>query len=128
MVQYLKEHYPHDERVERLAKKFNPDRIVETLPTSEYTAYSEDKGTKLAFCLRKEKHGMKLIDLNTLVFVGLHELSHLTTESIGHKKEFWDNFKFILDNAVEAGIYIPVDYSKEPNNYCGLLIDTSPLF
>lgn len=30
---------------------------METLPTSEYTAYSQNKGEKLAFCLNKEKKG-----------------------------------------------------------------------
>ena len=36
----------------------------------------------------------KLIDENTLMFVALHELAHIATESIGHTKEFWANFKF----------------------------------
>ena len=32
------------------------------------------------------------------------------TKSIGHKKDFWENFKFLLKNAVTMGIYKPVDY------------------
>ena len=36
--------------LERLVKNFNPTKVSETLPTSKYTAYSEDKGKKLAFC------------------------------------------------------------------------------
>ena len=32
-------------------------------------------------------------------------------------KEFWDNFKFILQNAVKIKIYNPVDYKKENQNY-----------
>ena len=58
----------------------------------------------------------KLIDENTLTFVALHEISHIATESIGHKKEFWENFKFILKNAVSLGIYEPKDYKKNPKN------------
>ena len=27
----------------------------------------------------------------------LHELGHVMTKSIGHKKEFWENFKFLLE-------------------------------
>ena len=127
-VQTLKEKYPEDKRVIRLSKNFNPNRIVETLPTSEFTAYSEGKGVKLAFCLRKHKDKMKLIDINTLMFVALHELTHLMTESIGHKQEFWNNFKFMLKHASEEGIYDPVDYSKSPTDYCGLMIDDNPLF
>ena len=34
---------------------------METLPTSSYTAYSENKGEKIAFCLNKTKEGNKLI-------------------------------------------------------------------
>ena len=111
-----------------LVRNFNPNRIVETLPTSEYTAYSEDKGQKLAFCLRKYKNDMKLIDLNTLVFVALHELTHLMTSSIGHKKDFWDNFKFMLEEANEIGVYQPVNYAQKPQEYCGMSIDNNPFF
>lgn len=128
LVNAMKQQYPKDPRVSLLVKNYNPRKIVETLPTSEYTAYSENKGTKLAFCLRKYKDKMKLIDINTLTFVALHELSHLMTRSIGHKKEFWDNFKFILENAVSEGLYQPVDYAKKPSQYCGLTIDSNPLF
>jgi len=128
VVKTLQDKHPNDERVRLLVANFNPRRIVETLPTSEHTAYSEGKGTKLAFCLRKYKYEMQLIDLNTLTFVALHELTHLMTKSIGHKQEFWDNFSFVLDHAAEIGVYDPVDYSKKPSEYCGLTIDSNPMY
>lgn len=128
VVTTLQDKYPNDERVKLLVANFNPRRIVETLPTSEHTAYSEGKGTKLAFCLRKHKYEMQLIDLNTLTFVALHELSHLMTKSIGHKQEFWDNFTFVLEHAAEIGVYDPVDYAKKPSEYCGLTIDSNPMY
>ena len=127
MVAYMKETYPKDERVVRLVKNFNPKRVVETLPNSEYTAYSENKGQKLAFCLREKKDKMKLIDLNTLTFVALHELTHLMTTSVGHLPEFWDTFKFMLENAAEIGVYDPVDYNKKPQEYCGMRITDNPM-
>jgi hypothetical protein len=128
MVAYLSEKYPTDLRVQRLSKNFNPNKIVETLPTSEYTAYSENKGEKLAFCLRQYKNEASLIDINTLTFVALHELSHLMSSSVGHNEEFWSNFKFMLDNSVEANIYKPIDYSKTPVEYCGMSINSNPLY
>jgi len=128
MVEYLSTKYPTDLRVQRLSKNFNPNKIVETLPTSEYTAYSENKGEKLAFCLRQYKNAATLIDINTLTFVALHELSHLMSASIGHNEEFWTNFKFMLTNAVDANIYQPVNYSKSPVEYCGMSINSSPLY
>ena len=66
LVIHMGKKYPEDEDVQRLVQKFNPTKISETLPTSEYTAYSENKGEKLAFCLNTTKPGDKLIDINTL--------------------------------------------------------------
>ena len=43
-----------------MAKKFNPRKISETLPTSEFTAYSENKGEKLAFCTTTTKKRFKI--------------------------------------------------------------------
>jgi hypothetical protein len=128
LVEYMKVNYPQNDNVDRLIENFNPQKISETLPTSEFTAYSENKGEKLAFCLNTSKNGNRLIDPNTLTFVAIHELAHTMTESIGHEEEFWDNFKFLLENAVKCKIYRPVDYSKKPKDYCGMKINESPLY
>ena len=128
LVEYVSKEYPKDEDVIRLKKNFNPNKITETLPTSELTAYSENKGEKMAFCLNKTKNTGTLIDLNTLTFVGIHELAHTMTKSIGHKQEFWKNFKFLLENAVKIGIYKPVDYKKENQSYCGMTITDNPYY
>ena len=128
LVHYMGEKKPEDDRVKRLTNGFNPKKIMETLPTSELTAYSENKGEKIAFCLNKNKVDDDLIDLNTLTFVAIHELSHIMTKSVGHKQEFWENFKFLLENAKEAGIYQPVDYKKKPKEYCGMTINDNPYY
>jgi hypothetical protein len=128
LVQYMGKTHPSDERVKKLVDGFNPKSISETLPTSDLTAYSENKGEKVAFCLNTEKDGDKLIDINTLTFVALHELSHIMTTSIGHKQEFWQNFKFVLENAKEANIYQPVDYKQKPKQYCGMTINDNPYY
>lgn len=128
LVNYVAKKYPEDEDVQRLKKNFNPTRISETLPTSEHTAYSENKGEKLAFCLNTTKEGNKLIDLNTLTFVAIHELSHVMTKTEGHKQVFWQNFKFLLENAKEANIYQPINYKKEPKEYCGMKITDNPYY
>ena len=127
-VNDLYKKYPDKENVKRLKEGFNPRKVQETLPTSELTAYSENKGEKLAFCLSKTKHSERLIDPNTLMFVCLHELAHVASVSIGHKKEFWDNFKFLLVEAKEMGYYNPVDYKKNNENYCGMTITDNPYY
>lgn len=128
LVLYCSKKFPDDENVQRMVQKFNPTKISETLPTSEYTAYSENKGEKLAFCLNKEKNSSKLIDLNTLTFVAIHELAHIMTVSEGHKQEFWQNFKFLLEQAKAANIYEPIDYKKNPEPYCGMDISDNPYY
>jgi len=55
LVKYMDEKHHDEERVKRLVAGFNPKKVIETLPTSEYTAYSENKGEKLAFCLNRTK-------------------------------------------------------------------------
>ena len=128
LVIYCAKKFPDNEKVQRMVQKFNPTKISETLPTSEYTAYSENKGEKLAFCLNKEKNGSKLIDINTLTFVAIHELAHIMTISEGHKQEFWQNFKFLLEQAKAANIYDPVNYKKNPESYCGMDITDNPYY
>lgn len=129
LVEHMAKKYPTRENVERMVNNYNPTTIKETLPTSEYPAYSENKGEKIAFCLNKKKgNDDNLIDENTLTFVAIHELAHVATESIGHGEEFWNNFKFLLENAVEIDIYKPVDYKKEPEGYCGMNITDNPYY
>jgi len=129
LVKYVQEKHGDQENVKQLVKNFNPQKVMETLPTSEYTAYSENKGEKIAFCLNKSKEGTdNLIDQHTLTFVALHELAHTMTKSIGHKSEFWDNFKFLLENAKEAGIHEPTNYKEKPQEYCGMMIHDNPYY
>lgn len=128
LVEYMDEKHGDQERVKRLVKNFNPDSISETLPTSKLTAYSENKGEKIAFCLNNTKEGNNLIDMETLTFVAIHELSHVMSIDIGHGDEFWTNFKYLLENAEDAGIYKNVDYKNNPKTYCGMKITDNPYF
>ena len=129
LVDYVQKTHPDEDKVKMLVKNFNPRKIMEILPTSTYTAYSENKGEKIAFCLNVKKGGTEdLIDAHTLMFVAIHELAHTMTKSVGHKTEFWDNFKFLLQNAQEAGIHEPVDYKKKPTEYCSMKLTDNPYF
>lgn len=116
-----------DEDVNRLLKNFNPDSISEGTEKSNYTSYSVNKGEKIVFCLRSKEQNEKLIDINTLMYVAIHELAHLMTKEIGHPPQFWRNFKILLKEAIEIGIYKSVDYSKRPVSYCGMKIKSNIL-
>lgn len=128
LIKFVKERHPEMESIKRLEQGFSNTIIQETLPTSTLTAYSENKGDKIALCLLKAKEEPHLIDIETLTFVAIHELAHIMTVSIGHEKEFWDNFKFLLTKAKESNIYHPQNFKKKPEEYCGMTIDDNPYY
>lgn len=118
-----------DPPVMRFLQRFTPDVFVENDMGSKDTSYSENKGQKIVVCLRDKTKPPQfpLIDENTVMFVMLHEMAHLMTETIGHTQEFWNNFKRILGDAVQIGIYSAVNYAQSPVAYCGMKITDSPI-
>ena len=64
----------------------------------------------------------------TLMFVVLHELTHMMNNKWDHHLDFWLLFKFLLTNAADIGIYSPVNYKIYPINYCGLDLYYNPYF
>lgn len=127
LLKYLQDKFDSDP-VKRLIKKYDPNNITESSSKSKYTSYSVNKGEKIVLCIRSRDDSAKLTDLNTITFVALHELSHVMTVSIGHTEEFWSNFRFLLNKAIDIDIYKKVDYSKHPKKYCGITITDSPIF
>ena len=110
----------------KLKESFNPEYITENIPGSIYVAYSVNKGEELSLCIRK-KGTEEFIDDNTIIFVAIHELSHIMTPETGHTPLFWDNMKYLLEQASSQGIYMPVDYSQSPVEYCGMDINSTPM-
>ena len=106
--------------------KDNSKTFSESTPDAKYTSYSVNKGEQLVFCLRLKKEGDRLVPKNTILFVALHELSHLMTKSIGHGPDFWNNFRFILKVAIDNKIYQSIDFNNNPEPYCGISITDTP--
>jgi hypothetical protein len=129
MSKYLEKMYPDDERTKRIVMNFNADKISEGTDRDNYTSYSINKGESIVFCLRsRDEHTKgKLVDLNTMMFVALHELAHVGSIGIGHNDEFWTNFKWLLNEAIQIGIYKQQDFKTKPVEYCGINIESSPL-
>lgn len=92
---------------------------------NESTSYSINKGEQLVFCIR-DKLNNSIHDINTLMFVAIHELAHIVTNELQHTKKFWNNMKKLLHRAEDIGVYKYVDYSTNPVEYCGMMIDSSP--
>jgi len=124
LVNHLIKSYPNEDRTEQLKTNFKPDNIKEGIDDPNYTSYSINKGEQIVLCLRTNN---KLTDLNTMMFVVLHELSHICTKSIGHTPEFWNNFKWILEEAINIGVYKKQEFKLNNVDYCGIKITDSPL-
>ena len=124
LVSHLIKTYPNDDRIERFKTNFNPDRLKEGIDNPNYTSYSINKGEQIVLCLRTNN---KLMDLNTMMFVVLHEMAHVCSISIGHTEEFWSNFKWILEESINIGIYKKQDFKLQNVEYCGMTITDSPL-
>lgn len=127
LYEYCTTHKADDERIKRLIKKYNPNNISESMKSSIYTSYSVNKGQKLVICIKEKDVEETLIDLNTIMFVVIHEIAHIITKSIGHTDEFWENMRFLLKISISLGIYQDQDYKKEPQEYCGIMITDSPI-
>jgi predicted metal-dependent hydrolase len=122
----LEKKYPKDERIIRMVSKFDPEAIVENDPTSKNTSYSINKGEKIVLCLRSKDGQNRIVKRNVIMFVALHEMAHIMTLSVGHTKEFWDNFEFLLREASKIGIYEEIDFNSSPHTYCGVRITDTP--
>jgi hypothetical protein len=66
-----------------------------------YTINKED----VYMCL-KDEHNQYYHD-NMLMYVLIHEVSHLVCKSIGHTTEFHEKFQLLLQKAIEMKIYDP---------------------
>ena len=113
--------------VKRMKNNYNENNISESSPGNTYTSYSINKGEKLVFCLRQKDGSDELVDINTLMFVAIHELAHLMTESIGHTPDFWNNMRFLLKVGIKLNVYKHQDFASNPEKYCGMTITDTPL-
>lgn len=125
LLKHLEKKDPQNEDIKRLVDNYNVENISEGSEDNNYTSYSVNKGEKIVFCLRQRDGTDDFVDENVLMYVATHELGHLMTKDIGHTETFWNNFKYLLNEAVEIKVYTKVDYSKDPTEYCGLNIKSS---
>lgn len=125
LVAHLEKAHPDDERTRQIVINFKPDRIREGADNHKYTSYSVDKGETIVFCLRSRDGKDTLVDLNTMMFVSIHELAHIGTKEYGHTDAFWANMKWLIEVAIDIGIYKKQDFERAPVKYCGVDIKTN---
>lgn len=121
--------YPeYKEYIILLRDNFNEQKtsIYENAPDSNLTSYSVNKGEELAFCLKSKKTG-QLHDINLLMYVALHEMSHIACPEVGHGDLFKKIFRFITKEAIKIDLYKEDDYGKNPTEYCGMTLSSTIL-
>lgn len=122
-----REEYPEfKEYIELLYINLHPERtqIYENDINSKYTSYSVNKGEEIVFCLRsKETKQLHSIDL--MMYVALHEISHLACPEIGHTPLFKKIFAFIVNRAIELNLYNKINFDSNPEEYCGMQLTSS---
>jgi hypothetical protein len=104
--------------------------VKESAENTVYTSYTVNKGEQIIFCIRS-KNISNLVaennihDFNLVMYVMLHEISHVACPEYDHTPLFKMIFKFLCEEAVELGIYKKIDFRQEPKEYCGMRIDDS---
>lgn len=127
LVKHCTAKYPNKENIKRLYRNYNPKNISEGSAESGYTSYSVNKGERIILCIRQKDDSNSFVQKNIILYVAIHELAHLATKTVGHDESFWENFRFLLTEAINIGIYKKVDYSTNPVSYCGINISSSVL-
>lgn len=125
LVDYMnKNKLPDADTASRLYNRWLVCELKETNSSEKSAAYTLNKSSEIRLCIRDEHGGFE--DINTSMFVILHELAHVMSISYGHGEEFKNNFSYITHLASGLGIYKPEDFKNEPKTYCGVAINTTP--
>ncbi len=114
----------------KLQKNYKSHALKENFPVTagKDVSFNINKGDHISLCLRDFTNPKSFHEFNDIMFVAIHELAHSCSKSYGHDDEFWYNFRFLLENAIEIDIYKNIDYYKYPVNYCSMQITYNPIF
>ncbi len=111
--------------IDQLNEKIKDVIILESSENSVYTSYSVNKGEQIVFCLRSKTIRNKMHDMNLIMYVVLHEISHVACPEFGHTLLFKKIFAFITNVAIGLNMYSKIEFSNIPTEYCGLMITDS---
>jgi len=112
--------------IETIYNKIDNVKVRENEGSTDLTSYSINKGEELVFCIRSKSNN-QIHDINELMYVAIHEVSHIGCPETGHTRLFAKINLFLLQRAVQMGLYHYRDYSSNPVEYCGMILTTSIL-
>ena len=128
---HIESKFPDKPQAKQLVRNFEaePSRFFESTPDSELTSYSVNKGEAVHLCLRqREGQDESLVKEDVIMFVAIHEMSHMITKTVGHGPDFWNNFGWLLKEAESIGLYKAYDFKAHPVKYCGMSITDQPSY
>lgn len=127
LAQYVSVNSPEEYKyyMSRLSTRLRNISISENLSDYMYTSYCVNKGDELVFCVRSRKNKRIIHDENLVMYVALHEISHIACPQHGHVPLFIELFKYIAQSAVDLGVYQRIDFKNNNKEYCGLEITES---
>ena len=106
----IKSGLPADERWQRI-KNSNPI-FTGTTHDVDGAGSNVNKGYEIYICLDGD-------DINSAMYVVIHELSHMTVTEYDHSDKFWANFRDLKSICQTLGVYQSAD--KKP--YCGQVVN-----
>ena len=121
---------PNYSFVRKLNENYNYSMISEAPHDNNFTSYTIDK-SRIYLCIRSRDDYESLYNINLLMYVVIHELAHLcnyTSTGVpieGHGMEFQQKFKFLATEAINLGVYKYHNYAESPEEYCGMIINSS---
>lgn len=113
--------------IENLKRSIYNTQFVQNInkfPQKNVTSYSVNKGEKIVLCIYDYKNNY-IYDLNTLLYVCIHELAHIANPTFGHDESFYFIFNHLLNEAIRLKIYNFYNFEKIPVKYCGIIIKTN---
>lgn len=113
---------PDDPRIKTILRKW--DGTLSEVSAADEVAFSVDKSS-IHICLRNAQGEIE--DVNSSMFVLIHELAHVATRDYGHSPEFWANMRFLLELAEQLGVYRYENYDRSTTTFCGHPLGASPL-
>lgn len=118
--------------IEQFCNQIKDVTLAENAPNGEYTSYTLNKGEEINLCLRSREN-KKLHDMNLIMYVVLHELSHVACPKSdfdpndSHTPLFKKIFVFFLQEAIAIKLYKQTNYQLDPKEYCGMTINENLL-
>lgn len=121
---------PYKDHINQLQNNLRNVTIKESDYNTVYTSYTINKGESIVFCIRSKSltdliNTNNIHDKNLVMYVALHEISHVACPEVGHTELFKEIFKFICEAAIDIGIYKKIDFDFRPEMYCGMMITDS---